>query len=101
MPAEVVLGADLGTSGLKLVALDESGSVVAEAETSYDVQRPAPDLAETDVATWRNALSAVLTQVGSALAGAPVRALGFSGQMHGAVLVDDAGRPLRPALLWS
>ena len=96
----VVLGADLGTSGLKLVALDESGSIVAEAEAPYEVQRPTPEAAETDVCTWRDALFAALAQVAPALSGVPVRALGFSGQMHGAVLVDDAGRALRPAVLW-
>ncbi|GAA3153311.1 FGGY family carbohydrate kinase [Blastococcus jejuensis] len=96
----VLLGADLGTSGLKLVALDEAGSVVAETEAGYQVHHPAPDRAEGDVGEWRaafgDALAALLPQLG----GAPVRAVGLSGQMHGAVLVDAAGAALRPALLW-
>ncbi|WP_104526325.1 FGGY family carbohydrate kinase [Blastococcus atacamensis] len=98
MSAAVLLGADLGTSGLKLVALDEAGTVVAEAEAGYDHDRPAPGRAEIDVAVWRAALDSALGALD--LRGAPVRALGFSGQMHGAVLVDDRGRALRPALLW-
>ncbi|RBY96516.1 carbohydrate kinase [Blastococcus sp. TF02-8] len=96
MSREVVLGADLGTSGLKLVALDESGAVVAEAEAAYEYRRPAPDRAEIDVAVWRSAFDSALAELGVVR----VRALGLSGQMHGAVLVDDAGRALRPALLW-
>ena len=96
----VLLGADLGTSGLKLVALDEAGSVVAETEAEYPVHHPAPDRAEGDVGEWRaafdDALAALLPQLG----GVPVRAVGLSGQMHGAVLVDAAGAALRPALLW-
>lgn len=100
MPSEVVLGADLGTSGLKLVALDDAGAVVAEAEADYAVESPAPDRAETDVRAWRAALDEALADLGQGLPGARVRALGLSGQMHGAVLVDAAGAALRPAILW-
>jgi xylulokinase len=96
----VLLGADLGTSGLKLVALDASGAVVAEAERGYRYARPAPGRAEIDVAVWRAALDAALADVVTDLAGRPVGALGLSGQMHGTVLVDAAGRPVRPAVLW-
>jgi xylulokinase len=97
---DVLLGADLGTSGLKLVALDLAGAVVAEAEAGYAVDRPAPDRAEGDVRAWRRALDDVLSAVAARLGGMRVGALGLSGQMHGAVLVDAAGAPLRPAILW-
>lgn len=100
MSREILLGADLGTSGLKLVALDEGGAVVAEAEAGYAVDRPAPDRAEIGVGAWRAALDETLAELGPALAGAHVSGLGLSGQMHGAVLVDAAGTALRPALLW-
>ena len=99
MPA-VLLGADLGTSGLKLVALDDGGAVAAESEAGYGYDRPAPDRAEIDVAVWRRAFDDALAELLPALGGAPVRALGLSGQMHGAVLVDSHGRALHPALLW-
>ncbi|MGY1634556.1 FGGY family carbohydrate kinase [Geodermatophilus sp. SYSU D01186] len=96
----VLLGADIGTSGLKLVALDASGAVVAEGESGYDVDRPRPGWAETDPALWRRALDDALAQVAPALAGRRVAGLGLSGQMHGVVLVDEAGVPLAPAVLW-
>jgi xylulokinase len=98
--ADVLLGADLGTSGLKLVALDTAGGVVAGAECAYSVDRPAPARAEIDVRTWRAAFDDALAALVPQLAGARVRALGISGQMHGAVLVDDHGVALRPAVLW-
>jgi xylulokinase len=101
VPEDLVLGADLGTSGLKLVALDAAGRVVAEAERGYPIDRPGPDRAETDVRAWRRALAEALAAVAPSLAGARLLGLGLSGQMHGAVLVDDAGRALRPALLWA
>ncbi len=100
MTTGVVLGADVGTSGLKLVALDDAGAIVAEAEREYAYDRPEPDRAEIGVPVWRTAFDAALDDVVGVLAGWPVRALGLSGQMHGTVLVDAAGRPVRPAVLW-
>jgi xylulokinase len=100
MPDDLLLGADLGTSGLKLVALDGAGRPVGETEAGYDVARPAPGHAETDVGAWRLALDDALAALAPALSGRRIRALGIAGQMHGAVLVDGAGVALRPAVLW-
>jgi xylulokinase len=97
---DVVLGADLGTSGLKLVVLAETGAVVAEAEAGYPVDRPRPGWAQTDVRWWQRALDEALAAVTTVLRGHRVRGLGIAGQMHGAVVVDDAGVALTPALLW-
>src|SRR5687767_4603777 len=97
---DLLLGADLGTSGLKLVALDPAGAVVAEAERGYAYARPGPGMAEIEVRTWRSAFDDALEAVVPDPEGAHVRALGISGQMHGAVLVDGSGAALRPALLW-
>jgi xylulokinase len=96
----VVLGADLGTSGLKLAALDLAGAVVAESEAEYPVDRPQPGWAQTDVAVWLRALDDALAALAGQLGDRPVAALGLSGQMHGAVLVDASGAALAPALLW-
>ena len=72
--SDVLLGADLGTSGLKLVALDGDGTTVAEAEQrGYEPDRPHPAWAETDVALWRAALEETLAAVGPALS-RPARA---------------------------
>ena len=98
--SELFVGLDLGTSGLKAVAVDVGGGLVAEVEAGYGIDRPAPGRAEIDVRVWRRAVDAALGELAAALPPAPVRALGFSGQMHGAVLVDDDGQALRPALLW-
>lgn len=101
---EAYLGIDLGTSGLKLTLLGEDGTVVAEAEAaSYDVHAPQPGHAETDPLDWAAALEAAAAQLsGRTLAGTDVtlRAIGVTGQMHGVVLTDVAGEPVRPAILW-
>jgi xylulokinase len=98
VPADVVLGADVGTSGLKVVALSVDGAVVAEGEAGYDYASPQPGWAESDVAVWQQALDDVLGRLD--LSERRVLALGLAGQMHGAVLVDAAGCALAPALLW-
>ncbi|GAB3312389.1 FGGY family carbohydrate kinase [Geodermatophilus aquaeductus] len=96
----VLLGADLGTSGLKLVALGEDGGTVAETEAGYAVDSPREGWAECAVGTWRAAFDDALARLLPALGGRPVAGLGLSGQMHGTVLVDDAGAALAPAVLW-
>ncbi len=98
--ADLLLGADLGTSGLKLAALDTAGTTVAEAEVDYAVDSPQPGWAETAVGTWSTALDSALGQVAPALRGHTVRGLGLSGQMHGVVLVDGSGTAIAPAVLW-
>lgn len=98
MPADVLLGADVGTSGLKLVALSVEGDVVADAEVGYGYDAPRPGWAQADVGLWRRAFDEALGALD--LTGRRVLALGLAGQMHGAVLADERGRALGPALLW-
>lgn len=94
------LGIDLGTSGLKLTLLDEAGVVRAEAEAAYDLSSPQPGWAETDPPVWSVALSAALGHLGSARTEVELAAVSVAGQMHGVVLVDEHGAPVRPAILW-
>jgi xylulokinase len=100
VPDDVLLGADLGTSGLKLVALSAGGDVVAGTESPYPVESPRPGWAQTPVITWRRAFEDAVLALAPRIAGRSVRGLGLSGQMHGAVLLDVTGAPLGPALLW-
>ncbi len=96
----VVLGLDLGTSGLKAVALGEDGHLVAEAEADGSVKTPRDNWAETDPTDWVAALSQVLAQLAPRLNNHRVAAVGVDGQMHGVVLVDAHGAPTRAAVLW-
>lgn len=97
------LGLDLGTSELKALLLTDGHRIVATAGARLGVQRPQPLWSEQAPAQWADALEAVMAQLraGHAQALAEVRAIGLSGQMHGAVLLDDAGEVLRPAILWN
>ena len=94
------LGIDIGTSGVKAVLVDERGVIVAQASDSLEVSRPAPGFSEQDPqAWWRATVNAVHGLPAVPRSG--VQAVGLSGQMHGATLLDADDRPLRPAILWN
>jgi len=96
----VLLGLDLGTSSVKALLMEESGSAAGEGSAPYPVRAPRPGWAESSPEDWWTAvLEATAAAVGRR--GAEVTALGLSGQMHGVVLADEHGLPLRPAILWA
>ena len=97
------LGIDLGTSELKLALVDATGALVASAGAPLTVSRPHPHWAEQHPHDWWDALVVAANALRSRHPDAwdAVRAIGLSGQMHGAVLVDEERRVLRPAILWN
>lgn len=95
----VVAGLDVGTSGLKALAVDDSGRIVAEATIPYAPSSPHPGWSEQAPDDWSRAALAgcrALVELGVSPA-----AIGLSGQMHGSVFLDRDGAPLGPALLWN
>ena len=97
------LGIDLGTSGVKLLLLDDAHRVVAVAGEPLRISRPHPLWSEQHPHDWWTALDKAMLRLASGHgdAMARVRAIGLSGQMHGAVLLDASGEVLRPAILWN
>jgi xylulokinase len=92
----IVAGLDVGTSGVKGLALDtDSGAVVGSASREYPFSTPRPGWAEQDPELWWEAAHDVLTALGK------VAGIGLSGQMHGLVALDSSDHVLRPALLWN
>jgi len=99
----VHLGIDIGTSSVKAVATAEDGGVIAEAAAPLEVARPRPLWSEQSPDDWWTATRRAVHALGGRIDGglAALRGVGLSGQMHGATLLDDADRPLRPAILWN
>ncbi len=97
------IGIDIGTSGTKSLLVDPDGNIIAEAAAGYGVAMPKPMWTEQDPEDWWAAtvktVRAVMKQ-GRAKPG-DVSAIGLSGQMHGSVFLDKAGKVIRPALLWN
>src|SRR5919202_816561 len=96
----MLLGLDLGTSSVKALLLGEGGDPLGEGSASYPVRSPHPGWVESDPQEWWDAV-AEATRIALGSRRARVAALGLSGQMHGVVLADERGRPLRPAVLWA
>jgi xylulokinase len=94
------MGIDIGTSAVKVAVVDDTGSVVDQASSPLAVSRPHPLWSEQNPADWWAAANSAVSDLRPPLRGA-VRAIGLSGQMHGATLLDERHRALRPAILWN
>jgi xylulokinase len=95
------IGLDLGTSGLKGVVIDGDQRILAEATAPLRVSRPQSGWSEQAPATWLAAADDVMAALAAQVRLTDVRAIGLSGQMHGATLLDGAGEVLRPCILWN
>lgn len=97
------IGIDLGTSSVKAVLVDDQQRVLAAAGRDLAVNRPFPLWSEQDPADWIAATLDVLHSLKSTAPEAFRRCagIGLSGQMHGAVLLDERDQPLRPCILWN
>ena len=90
----MLVGLDVGTTGVKAVAVSPDGRVVASASEEYALSTPQPGFAEQDPEDWWRAAQSCLEQL-------PPGHIGLSGQMHGLVVLDAEDRVLRPAMLWN
>lgn len=97
------LGIDTSTTGSKALLIDEHGEVVATASSPHTLQTPRPLWSEQDPHEWWGAVTASIKSVleSAGIGGERIGAVGLTGQMHGLVLLDEAGKVLRPAILWN
>jgi xylulokinase len=94
------LGIDIGTSGVKAVAQDGTGPIRAQSSAPLRAAHPEALWSEQAPRDWWAATEAAVLAIPIELR-ARARAIGLAGQMHGATLLDDGDRPLRPAILWN
>jgi xylulokinase len=99
----VFLGIDVSTTASKALLIDEKGEVLGTASHAHTLQTSKPLWSEQDPKEWWQAVSAsihaALEKAG--IGGEVISAVGLTGQMHGLVLLDEAGEVLRPAILWN
>ena len=98
MPKSIV-GLDLGTSSVKVVAVDSEGGVQATASRSYPMLRPEPGAAEQDTDVWWTAVCGAMEEVTAAVT--DISAIGLTGQMHGAVFLGSDAHRVWPAITWA
>ncbi|MGH3103973.1 MAG: FGGY family carbohydrate kinase, partial [Gaiellaceae bacterium] len=96
-PDPTLVGLDVGTTGVKAIAISPAGEVLARAERGYALSTPQPGWTEQDPEDWWRASEAALAALGTG----EIAGIGLSGQMHGLVALDSADQVLRPAILWN
>ncbi|HGO5815869.1 TPA: xylulokinase [Mannheimia haemolytica] len=95
------IGIDLGTSGVKVVLLDENQHIIAVTQKSLPIFRPHPLWSEQNPQDWWNATNEAMLELSATQDLQAVKAIGLTGQMHGATLLDNADNVLSPAILWN
>ncbi len=103
MAASYFLGIDVSTTATKALLIDSTGQVVSVHSTTYGFETPRPLWSEQHPDLWWDAaqrsIRAVLEKSG--IDPITIGGVGLTGQMHGLVLLGQAGNVLRPAILWN
>jgi xylulokinase len=97
---DVYIGLDLGTSGLKAMALAASGAILARASSAYPTHRPVAGAYEQDPGDWLLAVKQVVAKLGEAVPVGRWRAIGLSGMLPTLVTLGPDGQPTGPAITW-
>ena len=97
---DVYIGLDLGTSGLKAVALSASGLILARCGVPYPTRQPAAGAYEQDAGDWRRAVERAAAELGRAVPPRRWRAIGLSGMIPTLVTLGPGGQPTGPAVTW-
>jgi xylulokinase len=97
-----VVGCDVGSQGTNVALYSADGTLVASSYQAYDLSFPFPGAAEQDADAWPRSVATGVREVLSAVPEGPsaVRGISFGSQLDGMVVCDDAGRALRPAMIW-
>ena len=97
------LGIDLGTSGVKIVILDNDENITAQASASITVSRPQALWSEQEPSDWWTATNQAMAELKANYPAivADVKSISIAGQMHGATLLDSDNKVIRPCILWN
>ena len=95
------IGADLGTSALKLLLCKKDGEIISSVSKSYNVCYPHPGWSEQDPYDWWNAFVEGVRELTAGVDKSKIVALSVAGQMHGLVILDKEDEVIRPAILWN
>ena len=98
---EVVIGIDLGTSAVKIIMMDREGKVIAQTSNAYPLIEEKDGFVEQNPHEWVEKTKLGLQQLASEQSDVMISGISFSGQMHGLVMLDSQGEPLRNAILWN
>ena len=95
------IGIDLGTSAVKLLLMDETGSIANIVSREYPIAFPHPGWSEQDPADWWAAVCDGIPALLDGFDASQVKGIGAGGQMHGLVVLDKNDTVIRPCILWN
>ncbi|MCX8081828.1 MAG: xylulokinase [bacterium] len=99
---EYLLGIDVGTTGVKILLIDEGGRIQGSVTEEYPLFTPKPGWAEQNPSDWWEAtvkgIRRLIEETG--VKGTEIRGIGLTGQMHGSVFLNNKGAVIHPAILW-
>ena len=95
------IGVDLGTSAVKLLLMDEKGSILNTVSKEYPLEFPHPGWSQQAPEDWKKAVFQGIPQLLTGFDGKEVKGIGCGGQMHGLVILDAQDNVIRPAILWN
>ncbi|MFT0801768.1 xylulokinase [Bacillus swezeyi] len=100
---EYVIGADLGTSAVKVILVNQRGEMCGEASKPFSIIQPHSGYSEQDPREWAEKTKAAIKELieNARVEAAQIKGISFSGQMHGLVLLNREGEVLRNAILWN
>jgi len=98
----LLMGIDLGTSGVKVLVINQKGQIKAQHTEEYPLSTPRPNWAQQNPRDWWEATVKALQYVfrQEKIPAEKIAAIGLTGQMHGAVFLDKEKRVISPAILW-
>ena len=97
----LLIGFDLGTSAVKLLLMDENGTIRKIVSKEYPLEFPQPGWSQQNPADWWNAVQGGISELLAGEDSSQVRGIGAGGQMHGLVVLDENDSVIRPAILWN
>lgn len=95
------IGADLGTSALKLILADSDGKIITSVTRAYDVNYPHPGWSEQSPQDWWTAFCDGVAELTKSIDADKIRGISVAGQMHGLVILDENDEVIRPVILWN
>ncbi|MCG8482714.1 MAG: xylulokinase [Clostridia bacterium] len=95
------IGIDIGTTSVKIIGTNEKGDVIKSVTKDYPIFFPKPLWSEQNPKDWWEKSLEGFTELLKSLDKSEVKAISFSGQMHGMVTLDENDEPIRPAILWN
>jgi xylulokinase len=95
------VGVDLGTSSVKVLVMDSKGQIIKSITKEYPLYFPKPLWSEQNPKDWLDQSLIGIKEALESLERHEVASIGFSGQMHGLVMLDEFDEIIRPAILWN